>query len=62
MGVVSIFTNHRWKYTYVTEHVVAPGCWHNEGVTVTRDLQGRAKLDVVFEQPSAKLIFFGVDA
>jgi alpha-galactosidase len=47
------------KYTYVTAHKVAPEIWHNEGVSVRTDHEGRAVIEVAFEEAGAKIIYFG---
>ena len=44
-GVVSAFASAAGHYTFITEAKVAHGIWHNEGVTVSTDAQGRAVLE-----------------
>lgn len=62
-GVVSFFVAAPGKYSYVTANQVAGGIWHNEGVTVTHDHQGRARIDAVFAPGQyAKVVFFGVSS
>ncbi len=61
-GVVSVFASAPGRYTYVTQNAVAPGIWHNNGVTVTTDARGRACLDLAFDKAGAKVIFFGITA
>nr|CAA9239667.1 GH36 [uncultured Armatimonadetes bacterium] len=59
-GVVCLFASASGSYTYVTENRVAPGVWHNDGVTVTHDPRGRARIDARFDTAGAKIVFFGV--
>jgi alpha-galactosidase len=59
-GCVVGFANAKGTYTYITEHVVAPQSWKNEGVDIKRDARGRAVITITFQEPSAKIIFFGV--
>jgi len=61
-GVVSAFASATGRYTYVTAAPVAHGLWHNDGVTVTVDAQGRTVLDMTFDGAGAKLVFFGVSS
>lgn len=58
-GVVSFFAGAAGRYSYVTQTKVVPEVWHNEGVKVTYDAEGRACLDIISEAGSAKIIFFG---
>ncbi len=59
-GAVAVFATTPGRYTYVTRHRVAPTEWASDGVTVTRDPLGRARLEIVFDAPGAQLVFFGV--
>lgn len=64
-GVVCIFASASGRYNYVTENLVATaeGVWHNAGVVVGFDVQGRARIDATFGPGEfAKIIFFGVTA
>lgn len=61
-GVVAAFAAAAGKYIYVTKKAVADAHWSNEGVSITRDAEGRACIELTFQQPGAKLIFFGVEA
>ncbi len=60
-GVVVVFSPHRGRYVYVTRNAAAERHWCTDGVEVTRDPQGRARLDIRFEEPGAKIVFFGVE-
>lgn len=57
-GVVVVFASTRGTYRIVTRHATVPGCVATEGVTVTRAADGRAILEVTFERPSARIVFF----
>lgn len=59
-GTVVVFTNAPGDYTYITNHYVADGTWHNENVTVSKDKKGHAVIKASFKKPGAKIIFFGV--
>lgn len=60
-GVVSFFAAAPGTFSYVTENRIADGIRHNDGVTVTTDAQGRARIDAVFTPGQyAKVVFFGV--
>ncbi len=59
-GVVAVFAGAAGCYTYVTQNPAAPAYWANEGVVVTHDEAGRARLEITFAEPGAKLAFFGV--
>jgi alpha-galactosidase len=60
-GVVCLFASTSGTYTYVTENTVSrEGVWHNDGVTVGFDPQGRAVIEATFGHGQfAKLVFFG---
>jgi alpha-galactosidase len=59
-GAVVIFATDRGTYHYITRHKVATGRWTSEGVTVSQDSAGRAKIEAKFDKPGAKVLFFGV--
>jgi alpha-galactosidase len=59
-GVVAVFAGAAGRYTYVTANRVAATHWAAEGVTVTRDPAGRARLECEFRHAGAHLVFFGV--
>ncbi|MGV8136719.1 MAG: alpha-galactosidase [Mangrovibacterium sp.] len=59
-GVVVIFTNSKGKFSYITKHAVTDYSWHNEGVDVEPGSDKHAKINAVFDGPSAAIIFFGV--
>jgi len=62
-GAVAVFATAPGRYTYVTAARVAPEYRATEGVSVRRDGdgEGRARLEVTFEEPGAAIAFFGVD-
>lgn len=59
-GVVAVFASSAGAYSYVTEAPVTLPYWHADGVSVSLDHEGRARIDLVFEKAGAHLIFFGV--
>jgi alpha-galactosidase len=60
-GCVVLFANSKGSYQYVTSNKAAPQVWHTDGVTVTRDKQGRSVVSATFTEPSAKIILFGAE-
>lgn len=60
-GAVVIFATTPGHYSYVTAHKVAAKHWANGDVTVSRGFEGRAKLELTFDRPGAKMVFFGVE-
>jgi alpha-galactosidase len=61
-GAVCIFASAHGTYTYVTEAPVDPRCHATEGAHVTFDPAGRAIITATFDQPSARIVYFGVTA
>jgi alpha-galactosidase len=59
-GAVVIFATERGKYRYITSHKVADDHWVSEGVTLSTDAAGRARIEATFDKPGAKILFFGV--
>jgi len=59
-GAVVIFATERGTYRYVTHHKVAADHWVSEGVTLSADTAGRARIETTFDKPGAKIVFFGV--
>jgi alpha-galactosidase len=59
-GAVVIFATERGTYQYITSHRVVNEHWVSDGVTVSQDTSGRAKIEAKFEKPGAKILFFGV--
>jgi alpha-galactosidase len=59
-GAVVLFATERGTYEYITRHRVAAEHWTSEGVSVSLDADGRAKIDATFDKPGAKILFFGV--
>ena len=59
-GVLAIFASARGAYSYVTARRVDERFFATDGVTVSLDRSGRAKVDAVFDGPGAKIVFFGV--
>jgi alpha-galactosidase len=60
-GCVVLFASAHGKYSYITNQKVAAKIWKSEGVEVKRDEGGRAVITAVFKEPSARIIFFGVE-
>jgi alpha-galactosidase len=60
-GAVVIFAPATGQYSYVTRHKVVPQFWASQNVSVHMDQKGRAKIDVDFAKPGAKIVFFGVE-
>ncbi len=59
-GAVVIFATEGGTYQYITSHKVVNDHWASDGVTVSQDSAGRAKIEANFEKPGAKILFFGV--
>ena len=59
-GAVAVFTEVPSTYRLVTRNRVAREYVATEGVTVRFDTAGRALLELDFQKPGAKLVFFGV--
>ncbi|ANE45657.1 hypothetical protein SY83_04355 [Paenibacillus swuensis] len=60
-GVVSLFAGSPGTYSYITERPVSPIRYASEGVTVTYDQDGYARIDAEFREMGAHLVFFGVE-
>ncbi len=58
-GVVSVFATARGTYTLLTHVPVSKITWAMPGVTVTETKTGLARIDVTFETPGGKCVFFG---
>ena len=61
-GVVVIFATQAGTYSYVTAHRVAKGWWMTGHTKVEADCFGRARIEVEFDAPGARIVFFGVGA
>jgi alpha-galactosidase len=59
-GAVVIFATGHGTYQYITSHKVTSDHWVSDGVTVSQDAAGRAKIEATFDKPGAKILFFGV--
>ncbi len=59
-GCVVIFANAKGEYEYISTNKVAKENWQNEDVDIRLDKKGRAVIRARFNEPSAKIIFFGV--
>ncbi len=59
-GVVAIFANGKGAFTYTTRNNVTDEVWHNEGVTINMTQDSHAQITAVFDEASAKILFFGV--
>ena len=60
-GVVSVFASVVGTCYYVTQAKVAPGVWHNGKTTIRADPTNHAMIKAHFDEPGAKLLFFGTD-
>jgi alpha-galactosidase len=60
-GCVVLFASAHGTFTYITELKAATQTWTNEGVKLKKDARGRAVITATFTEPSAKIIFFGVE-
>lgn len=60
-GLVSAFAPAAGRYVYVTRHPVVTSYWASEGMTVTRDEMGRARLELQLDGPGAGIVFFGTE-
>jgi alpha-galactosidase len=58
-GAVVIFTSRPGTQRYVTANRVVEVVWTTDGLAVTRDDDGRAVLEVEFEERGAAIAFFG---
>jgi alpha-galactosidase len=58
-GVVSVFAGARGTYTCLTHSPVSAQTWAMPGVTVTPLPSGGARIDVTFDAPGGKCVFFG---
>ena len=56
-----MFANAAGNYTCITKNKAVKMNWHSDGVTVRYDKKGRAVMDMIFTESSAKIIFFGVE-
>jgi len=59
-GAVVIFATERGTYRYITRHKVVEEHWVSDGVTVSSDPAGHARIEATFDKPGAKILFFGV--
>jgi alpha-galactosidase len=60
-GAVVMFATEQGTFHYITRHKVAAEHWTSDGVTVSQDGDGRALVEAKFDQPGAKILFFGVE-
>lgn len=60
-GCVVVFANMKSRFTLVTQSAVNHKHVATEGVAVSYDKKGRAKIVCDFEEPSAKIIYFGIE-
>jgi len=58
-GVVAVFSTARGRVSYITQDRVERSFLATEDVRVTFDAAGRARLDIEFSRPGARLVFFG---
>jgi alpha-galactosidase len=59
-GAVVIFATERGTHRYITRHKVVEEHWVSDGVTVSSDPAGHARIEATFDKPGAKILFFGV--
>ncbi len=59
-GLVAIFAAAAGTYTYVTRRRTAADFHAGDGVTVRRDEEGRAVIEVAFSAAGGRLVFFGM--
>lgn len=59
-GAVVIFSSATGRYTYVTAHTTARSFDATDGTAIRYDTAGRAVIDFTFDEPGAKIVFFGV--
>lgn len=60
-GAVTIFATSRGRYSYITSRPVAIKHWASEGIDIYFDQRKRARLEANFNEPGAKIIFFGAE-
>jgi alpha-galactosidase len=60
-GAVVVFATATGQYSYVTRHKVVPQFWASENVSLHRDGNGHARMDLDFKKPGAKIVFFGIE-
>jgi hypothetical protein len=59
-GAVVLFSATAGTYRYITQHKPDEAVWHTDGVSVTRNSQGHAVIEVEFGEPSARIVLFGI--
>ena len=59
-GAVVIFATRTGSYRYITKNKPSNDHWTSDGVTVTQDSEGRARIEATFDKPGAKILIFGV--
>ncbi len=59
-GVVCAFASAKGHYVYLTRQPVDANFWHTEGVTVSHDSDGFARLEMEFTGAGAHIALFGV--
>jgi alpha-galactosidase len=60
-GAVAVFATSRGKYSYITSRPVSSSYWANDGIELHFDSRRHARLEITFDEPGAKVIFFGSD-
>jgi len=60
-GAVCIFSSAKGEYTCVTANEADKRVWHTDGVSVSFDKQGRARITARFDKPGAEIVMFGVE-
>ena len=60
-GAVVIFATAAGQYTYVTANRADPAAWITGGpAEIRHDAEGRAVIEASFEEPGARIVFFGL--
>lgn len=58
-GAIVIFSSHAGKYSYISENRVHNSFWATNGINLTVNQDGKAKIEADFKAAEAKIIFFG---
>jgi hypothetical protein len=60
-GAMALFSAQGSSYRYITKNRVTDSHWCTGSVQVSRDANGRGVLDLQFDGPGARIVFFGVE-
>jgi alpha-galactosidase len=61
LGALVVFSTAAGRYSYVTTNSPSKSYWAHDGVTLAFDSSNRAVVELDFERPGAKIIFFKAD-